>query len=344
MAAEKYQPNKRVKSYFRILSPRFPSWLNDYINTEPLLKQQYISNTSGTFYTDLVDNNFFYSSLDHSVAVALVVWHFTHDRKQTLSGLFHDISTPCFKHCIDFLNGDYLKQESTEDLTTEIIQNSSEIMQLLKRDKIRLKEVDNYHIYPIADNDTPKLSADRLEYSLSNALFLYHLLEEKEVKTIYNDISIQQNSDNEIELGFKSEQIAARFVEITSIMSVIYRDDRARYSMQFVTDILKRLSKDGKITRSDLYSLKESEIITLIENSKYSDIFQIWRKAKEIKVSDTPPDATYSVHCDAKVRYINPLFDGRRIADVNPSASEAIAKNLSYKMGDYCYLDFDFPK
>ena len=30
----KYVPNEKVKEYFRILSPRFPSWLNDYINTE----------------------------------------------------------------------------------------------------------------------------------------------------------------------------------------------------------------------------------------------------------------------------------------------------------------------
>ena len=28
----------------------------------------------------------------------------------------------------------------------------------------------DYHIYPIADNDTPMLSADRLEYTLSNGL------------------------------------------------------------------------------------------------------------------------------------------------------------------------------
>lgn len=44
--------------------------------------------------------------------------------KKTLSGLFHDIATPCFKHCIDFMNGDYETQESKEDLTKNIIQNS----------------------------------------------------------------------------------------------------------------------------------------------------------------------------------------------------------------------------
>ena len=37
-------------------------------------------------------------------------------------------------------------------------------MQLLSRDNIKVEEVCDYHKYPIADNDTPMLSSDRLEY------------------------------------------------------------------------------------------------------------------------------------------------------------------------------------
>ena len=133
--------DERIKEYFNILEPEFPEWLEKYINTKELLAQQYISVTCGTIYTDLFESSFFFSSLDHSIAVALIVWHFTHDKKQTLAGLFHDIATPAFKHCVDFLNGDYMTQESTEDLTTKIISDSEEIMNLLKRDNIELSEV-----------------------------------------------------------------------------------------------------------------------------------------------------------------------------------------------------------
>ena len=163
--------DKRIIEYLNILEPEFPVWLNDYINTKELLSQKYISVTCGTIYSNLFESNFFFSSLDHAVAVALIVWHFTRDKKQTLSGLFHDIATPAFKHCIDFLNGDYMNQESIEDLTLYMISSSKNVMALLNKDNIKLEEVNDYHIYPIADNDTPKLSADRLEYSLSNALF-----------------------------------------------------------------------------------------------------------------------------------------------------------------------------
>ena len=334
--------DKRVLDYFNVLEPNFPEWLNDYIETKELLKQRYISMTCGTIYSDLFESEFFFSSLDHSVAVALIVWHFTHDKKQTLSGLFHDIATPVFKHCVDFLNGDYMTQESTEDLTSKIISSSKEIMDLLKRDNIKLEEVDDYHIYPVADNDTPKLSADRLEYSLSNALLTYKLSNIGEISKIYNDIVLGKDEDDILELSFKSKNIALEFVKITSKLSIIYREDRTRYSMQLIADIIKKLNEDGLITKEDLYNKKESEVIEIIENSKYKDVFNIWKNAKNVKVSKEKPKNVYFVHHGAKIRYIDPLVNKKRISSISEEAKKEIDKNLSYDMNNYVYLDFNF--
>ena len=334
--------DKKVIEYFNVLEPVFPEWLNDYINTKELLSQQYISITCGTIYSDLFESDFFFSSLDHSIAVALIIWHFTHDKRQTISGLFHDIATPAFKHCVDFLNGDYMTQESTEDLTTEIIKNSEEIMSLLKRDNIQINEVDNYHIYPIADNDTPKLSSDRLEYSLSNGLITYKLVDLDTIRKMYNDIYVQKDENGVEELGFKTEEIAKEFIEMTSRLSVIYREDRTRYSMQFIADILKKLNNDGKIRKEDLYILKESDVIKIIEESKYKDIFNKWRKSKIVLTSDIPPKDVYYVHHGAKIRYIDPLVNMHRISIINKEANKMIQDNLAYDMNKYVYLDFKF--
>ena len=334
--------DKRVLDYFNVLEPNFPEWLNDYIETKELLKQRYISVTCGKIYSNLFEIDFFFSSLDHSVAVALIVWHFTHDKKQTLSGLFHDIATPVFKHCVDFLNGDYMTQESTEDLTSKIIGSSKEIMDLLKRDNIKLEEVDDYHIYPVADNDTPKLSADRLEYSLSNALLTYKLSNIDDIKKIYNDVILDKDEEGTLELSFKSKATALEFVKITSKLSIIYRDDKTRYSMQLLADIIKKLNEDGLITKKDLYNKKESEIIEIIENSKYKEIFNIWKNAKNIKVSKEKPENVYFVHHGAKIRYIDPLVNKKRISSISEEAKEEIDKNLSYDMNNYVYLDFNF--
>ena len=332
--------DKRIKKYYKLLCSEYPEWLNDYIEVPALLKQQYISMSCGTYYSDLYGQTFFYTSLDHSIAVALIIWNFTHDKKQTISGLYHDIATPCFKHCVDFLNGDYMTQESTEDLTTEIIKNSKEIMNLLERDNIKLEEINDYHKYPIADNDTPQLSADRLEYSMSGAVFIYGTRDYSLIEEIYNDIEVQHNGED-IELGFKTKKIARSFVKMTSELSIIYRDDRTRFSMQFIADILKRLSDDKKIEKKDLYRLREKDIIKIIEESKYSDVFNKWRCATKVKVSKEEPNGKYYVHHGAKIRYINPLVNGKRISDICKIAKNMIDKNLSYDMNNYVYLDFN---
>ena len=106
------------------------------------------------------------------------------------------------------MNGDHETQESTEELTTYMIKNSKEIMELLERDNIKVNEVDDYHIYPIADNDTPKLSADRLEYTLTNGLYFKAVWNVQKIKEIYSNIEIQINEDGIRELGFKDKKIA----------------------------------------------------------------------------------------------------------------------------------------
>ena len=133
--------NKEVRQYFKILSSEFPIWLLEYIETPEMQRIDGISMCCGTDYSKIFNHKQFYSNLEHSIGVALIVWHFTHDKKQTIAGLLHDIATPTFKHCIDFMNGDSEHQESTEARTEQIIRSSKKIMELLHRDGIKVEEV-----------------------------------------------------------------------------------------------------------------------------------------------------------------------------------------------------------
>ena len=331
--------DRRIREYFNILEPYFPEWLNDYINTEVMLKQQYIGIMCGVNYSNLFDIKQFYSNLDHSIGTALIMWHFTHSKKQTLSGLFHDIATPTFKHCIDFLNDDYMNQESTEELTSKVIFESKEIMSLLKRDNIKLEEVDNYHIYPIADNNIPRLCADRLEYTLSNSLLTYGFINIDDVKEIYNDLFIIKNEDNLDEISFKTKKIARKFVKVSSKLLVLFREDRTRYSNQFIADIIKKLIEEKEIKLEDLYNLKESDVLNIIEKSQYKDVFNIWKDAKKVKISKTIPSDVYYIHHGAKIRYIDPLVENVRISKICKIASKMIERNKIFDMTNYVYLD-----
>ena len=339
---------KLLHEYFKILSPEFPTFLNEYINTPEMQKQAKISVTSGTIYSKMF-NEIWYSSLDHSIAVALIVWNFTKDKKQTLSGLFHDIATPVFKHCIDFMNGDHEKQESTEELTTQIIQNSKEIMDLLNRDGIKIEEVCDYHIYPIADNETPQLSADRLEYTLSNGLGVREKIWDlSTVKEIYQDIEVQKNEEGIQELGFKHKEPAEKFVKTMSKLSCVYVGNETKYSMQLIADIVKKMYQQNLVTKKDLYTLSEKEIIEKIENCPIENVancFKKWEEATQIKESNELIMDKYCVNIKVKQRYIVPLVEEGnqyvRIDKISENAKQDINNFLNYQPKKYAYLDFN---
>lgn len=341
--------NTKLGKYFAILSDEIPEFLYEYIGTPEMQKQAGISATCGSCYTNLFDIDLQYSSLDHSVAVALIIWNFTKDKKQTISGLLHDIATPCFKHCIDFMNGDHEKQESTEELTTTIIQNSKEIMGLLNRDEIKLEEVSDYHIYPIADNDTPRLAADRLEYTLSNGLGVRtKLWDLDEIKKIYKNIKVQINEDGIEELGFHDKEIAEKFVDTMSKLSTFYISNETNFSMQFLADIMKKMSEKNLVSKQDLYNLSEQEVIEKIENcqlGKIAECFKTWRNASFLPQSDDFIDGIYCIHVKNKKRYIIPLIQEDekyiRINDVSETAKQSIENFLNYVPKKYAYLNFD---
>ena len=341
--------NETLKEYFNILSGDIPEFLYEYIGTKEMQKQGRISASCGSCYTKLIDTKLWYSSLDHSVAVALIIWNFTKDKKQTISGLLHDIATPAFKHCIDFMNGDHEKQESTEELTTVIIRDSKEIMSLLKRDGIGLEEVADYHIYPIADNETPRLAADRLEYTLSNGLGVRtKLWNLEDVREVYSNIEVQVNEDGIEELGFRDLEVAEKFVEIMSKLSKFYISNETTFSMQFLADVMKKMSENNLIEKQDLYNLSEKEIIEKIENCNLGDIakcFKIWRESSKLFESDEAVEDVYCIKGKNKKRYIIPLVRVKdkfvRINDISGTANENINDFLNFKPKTYCYLDFD---
>ena len=342
--------NDEVREYFSILSPEFPEWLLEYIDTPEMERIGKISISCGTDYSRCFNIRYFYSNLDHSVGVALIIWNFTRDKKQTLAGLFHDIATPAFKHCIDFMNGDSETQESTEERTTDIIRNSTKIMSLLKRDGIKLEEVDNYKIYPIADNETPRLSADRFEYTFSSGLSFFRIWELDKIRKMYNNIIITKNEDGLDELTFKDCDLCEKYIQIVSKIWPEWVSDSDRTVMQFIADICKSMNNTGYLTIDDLYTLSEKEIIDRILNcgdSYLSLSFKKFQEADRVYYSCYPIENRYCVNVTSKTRYVNPLAitkDGVfRISNVSKEAKKDIEDYLRIpKGGYYTYFDFDF--
>ena len=270
-----------------------------------------------------------YSRFDHSVGVALIVWHFTHDEAQTVAGLLHDVASPVFAHVVDFLKGDYLVQESTEDGTCAIIENDETLQAALRTYRLTTGDVCDYHRYPIADNDSPRLSADRLEYTLGN-LLNYGIRTLQEVRVYFDDLCVGTGENGQPELAFRSAKRAEDFALASLACSKIYVSDEDRYAMQMLSELLKTALGYGVLTEADLLSTEPKVIEKLTENAETASAWRAFCAMRSMKSAKTPQGEGQWRRIAAKKRYIDPLIDGvGRVSETSEAFDTAVNAFLS---------------
>ena len=276
-----------------------------------------------------------YSRLTHSRGVTAIVWHFTHALDQAAAGLMHDIATPAFAHAVDFLNGDHLRQESTEDRTRAMIAASDELMAILAENGLSLDAVADYHRYPIADNDSPRLSADRLEYTLGNAHLVFRCPEET-IKAIYDDLFIGENEDGESELCFAHAPQADAFTRLALQQSRWFVSDEDRFSMQALADLLHEAQRRGVLTMDDLYRDEPHVIRLLLSNPVIAAHWRDYRRICGTKSGKTHPENVYAVKVQAKKRSIDPLVQTKEgLKRFTAISSDYAAQLAAFRADDF---------
>lgn len=314
-----------------IYNEDFPQFIEELINTPEFKRLDNIGMNCGCEYTSfpMLNNGKEYTRYVHSIGVALIVWHFTKDIKQSIAGLLHDISSPVFAHVVDFLNGDHETQESTEEKTEEIIENSVEIQNVLKKYNLTTKDVCDYHMYPIADNDSPLLSADRLEYTLGNAYY-YNFKSIEQLKDIFNDLVVCKNEFNEDEISFSSLDKAIEFTYVSLSNSRVYTSHEDRFAMQYLADLLKEAINKNVITLDDLYKTESEVIQKLTNNNELKYKFDEFTKFSKVILRKEKPEEIYSINVPAKKRYINPQITcNKRVSDLSVELSNEINNYLN---------------
>lgn len=327
-----------VSEYHDILCPpsEKPDFLQKYLELPVLKRLDGISLLCGTDWTKLYNNRVKYSRLDHSIGVALIVWHFTKDKAQTIAGLLHDISTPVFSHVGDFRNGDALTQESTEAQTSQIIKDDKQLQKLLHEDELSTELVDDYHKYPIADNEIPCLSADRLEYMFPSGASLDGSWTFDEIKKCYENICVLQNENGLPELGFSDVKIAELYCEKFCCIGHILQLNENKLTLQLLGEIMNLAVKLNILQEKDFMTLSEKQVIQKIENwisikkakfdaktefsikddsenleNRFAKYYLTFRNMKKIIHTDQKLQGNnyFSVNLKVKQRFINPLVN-----------------------------------
>lgn len=334
-----------IPLYHQILCPQndYPAFLNRYIELPVLQRLKGVGLLCGTDWTNLYHNRLYYSRLDHSIGVALIVWHFTHDKAQTIAGLLHDISTPTFSHVSDFRKGDALTQTVTEGPTAAIIRGDSALQKLLAEDGLTSKMVEDYHIYPIADNEIPQLSADRLEYMFPSGAALDGSWTMEEISLCYNDIQILTNEQGLPELGFAHLEIAEEYCRHFCMIGHILQLNENKLTLHMLGQIMNLAVETKVLTETDFMELNESQILTKIEKNApntsviLTQYFNTFRNMTSIEHSDIPlpSDEYFCVNLKVKQRYINPLVKSQnnvvRLSEVSQFAKKLIEDFLAFE-------------
>lgn len=345
--------NFPTQVYHKILASDFPDFLNKYISLPIMQRLSGVSLLCGTDWTPLFHNKYFYSRLEHSIGVALIIWNFTHREKQTLAGLFHDVASPAFSHVNDFRNGDALTQESTEYETEKMIAENQQLIDYLKADGFYAYEVNNYHIFPIADTPIPQLCADRLEYMYPSGASLDGIWNLDDIKQNYEQVTVLHNEKKQVELGFNEKDAALEYTQKFLQTSLILQHNEDKVAMQLMADIINRALKKKIICENDLYEHPESKLISYFDrrtengdtDKEFSKLYKTFRTMTKIKHTEFPEKNSYFVKVDVKKRYIDPLVKIQGLEAVRLSTISSIAKGmiddfLNYKDTAYGCIEY----
>ena len=336
-----------VSDYHKILCPEndFPDFLLPYLELPLLTRLKGIGLLCGTDWKKLYRNRFYYSRFDHSKGVALIIWHFTHDRAQTLAGLFHDVSTPVFSHVSDFRKGDALTQTATEESNAALIKNDRKLARLLAADGLTASEICDYHLYPVADNEIPHLGADRLEYMYPSGMALDGSWTYEEISRTYGDIRILKNEEGRAELGFKTLEIAEEYTRHFCLIGHILQLNENKLCLHLLGQIMNLAVEEGILQEEAFMTLSEAEIIKKIDDDmtgsqKFRNLYHAFRTMTHVAHSQCRLAGHFCVNLKVKQRYINPLVqlaDGscRRVSELSPASAKIIRDFLSWEDTPY---------
>lgn len=342
-----------LEEYYKILSSDYPYFIDKYFSLELLSRLKGVGLLCGTDWTPLFNNRFFYSRFDHSVAVALITWNFTKSRKQTLAALLHDVSTPAFSHVGDFRVGDALTQVATEGANDFMVRDDVDLGMILNSDGLYSTEVGDYHRYPVADNEIPSLSADRLEYMFPSGMALDGTWNLDEIRDVYDDISLMLDENKKPELGFCTKEIAEIYCKKFCHVGILVQKNENKVAMQLLADICSLAVKLKILGERDFFKFGEADLIKKFETEAqkmkdsdnadenlFSRYFRTFRTMKEIKRSDSALDGHFCVNLAVKRRYIDPLVivdsrSGVRLHTISAKAAECIDEVLHYEDSPY---------
>jgi HD superfamily phosphohydrolase len=337
---------KEIENIHNIYNKNIPEYIKELIEVPELLRLNNIGEHCGVEYTKFNIFKYRYSRLDHSLGVALILDNFVKDKKQVISGLLHDMATPAFSHTIDYLNQDYINQESAEYHNFDAIIGSDILFEYFLKNEISINDVCDYSKYSLADNQRPRLCADRIEYLLEAAFFT-NMCSKGEIEELYNDLIIVSNEEKNPEFCFETMELGKKFCRISIELGKKYNSYEAKISVQFISDLIKAMINRGEITKQDLFKYTDKVIMDMGINSSDKRISEGWKylfKMDKVYTRFNPINNKYCKKVITKQRYVDPLIHTNqgiiRVSDYYKDTKRDIESYLDSDTDLFMYIDY----
>ena len=318
----------------------YPKFVDKYLHTKTLNRIKNVTQFCGCDYTKLYSPLFLYTRFDHSLVVAHMTWHFTHDKAQTIAALLHDVGTPCFAHCIDYVFGDYMNQESSEKEITDIIMQDKELMFYLNEDGVPLDYLAKLEQFPILENKSPQLCTDRLDGVLHTCYIWLHTHSLEQIKQVYDNLVVLKNEYGNPEIGFKNQEIADNFVSMVFNYAKELQGNKDKYVMKYVSEIVKLSVAQNLIILNDLYEKPEKEIVNIFANNFAS--WKLFEEATTLTNTEKQPNGFYISFCTKKRNTIPLVISSNKINRIIKISEKA--KRIYSELEDYRDTKFAYVK
>lgn len=288
-----------------------PEFLKKYLIVPSLLRLKKVGYFCGMDYASKHIYSFseYISRFDHSLSVALLTYQLTQNEVYTLAGLFHDVATPCFSHVIDYMNQDYVNQESTEEYTETILKQDNMLCELLQEDGIKLEEITNFKNISVVDIPRPKLCTDRLDGIITGGIGWTKTITKDDIVEILNHLELYKNEYGEEELGFTTKKVAQKVLRINQEIDKLCHSLEDNYMMNLLANITREAIEEGFFSYDDLYSYDEVELWDILKKANSKHLQELIHRFQTMK---SVPQEEYP---EIKKRMLNPLVKGCRIKE-----------------------------
>lgn len=193
----------------------------------------------------LVEPRIKHTRLEHSIGVCILIRFLGGTELEQIAGLLHDLSHTAFSHVGDYVYGH--QNEDFHEQQFERLLLNSEIPQILDRFGYHVEQI-LHGTFGILERELPDLCADRLDYTLRDALYT-GIISRTEALQFLNAVTVR---DNRIVVP---SEIHASWINAVfeKLNAQFFNDPVNLYANHQLAKIIKLQLEDGRLKAEDLF-------------------------------------------------------------------------------------------